>query len=283
MNRSAPQSARNLRRHAMPKVSPITRAIRGVLTVSAAMLALSAGSVVHARECRPASAFGIASCDGAFSAATPDIAPVDLIVREAGGAASDLTGAPLRYNRPEPRFGSGLIIAADPDLHRDIVSLGFVTQTAFCDGHVKVTINLTTPACPVKDQMKKQAEDLLRKLPGVTAVTVDMTAVVKAQEGPPRQIAPDIKHIVAVSSGKGGVGKSTVAVNLACALARTGASVGLLDCDVYGPDIPMMMGISGEPEVAMGPCQAPSGPPGDEAPAITPIASGSAATVESRS
>ena len=141
----------------------------------------------------------------------------------------------------------------DPDLHRDIVSLGFVTQTAFCDGHVKVTINLTTPACPVKDQMKKQAEDLLRKLPGVSAVTVDMTAVVKAQEGPPRQIAPDIKHIVAVSSGKGGVGKSTVAVNLACALARTGASVGLLDCDVYGPDIPMMMGISGEPEVAMGP------------------------------
>jgi ATP-binding protein involved in chromosome partitioning len=141
----------------------------------------------------------------------------------------------------------------DPDLHRDIVSLGFVTQTAICDGHVKVTINLTTPACPVKDQMKKQAEDLIRKLPGVNAVTVDMTAVVKAQEGPPRQIAPDIKHIVAVSSGKGGVGKSTVAVNLACALAKTGAKVGLLDCDVYGPDIPMMMGLSGEPEVAMGP------------------------------
>jgi ATP-binding protein involved in chromosome partitioning len=141
----------------------------------------------------------------------------------------------------------------DPDLNRDIVSLGFVTQTAFCDGHLKVTINLTTPACPVKDQMKHQAEELLKKLPGVTAVQVDMTAVVKAQEGPPRKIAPDIKHIVAVSSGKGGVGKSTVAVNLACALAKTGARTGLLDCDVYGPDIPMMMGLSGEPEVAMGP------------------------------
>jgi ATP-binding protein involved in chromosome partitioning len=140
----------------------------------------------------------------------------------------------------------------DPDLNRDIVSLGFVTQTAVCDGHVKVTINLTTPACPVKDQMKRQAEELLKKLPGVTAVTVDMTAVVRSQEGPPRQIAPDIKHIIAVSSGKGGVGKSTVAVNLACALAKTGAKTGLLDCDVYGPDIPMMMGISGEPEVAMG-------------------------------
>jgi Mrp family chromosome partitioning ATPase len=98
-----------------------------------------------------------------------------------------------------------------------------VTQTAICDGVVKVTINLTTPACPVKDQMKKQAEDLLKALPGVKTVQVDMTAVVKAQEGPPRQIAPDIKHIVAVSSGKGGVGKSTVAVNLACALAKTGA------------------------------------------------------------
>jgi ATP-binding protein involved in chromosome partitioning len=141
----------------------------------------------------------------------------------------------------------------DPDLHKDIVSLGFVTQTAVCDGQVKVTINLTTPACPVKDLMKKQAEDLIRALPGVTSVQVDMTAVVKAQEGPPRQIAPDIKHIVAVSSGKGGVGKSTVAVNLACALAKTGAKVGLLDCDVYGPDVPMMMGLSGEPEVGIGP------------------------------
>ncbi|MFN0241957.1 MAG: Mrp/NBP35 family ATP-binding protein [Planctomycetota bacterium] len=136
----------------------------------------------------------------------------------------------------------------DPDLNRDIVSLGFVTNHTICDGAVKVTINLTTPACPVKDQLKKQAEDLLRALPGVTQVTVDMTAVVRGQSGPPRQIAPDIKHIVAISSGKGGVGKSTVAVNLACALAKTGAKVGLLDCDVYGPDIPMMMGLTGQPE-----------------------------------
>jgi ATP-binding protein involved in chromosome partitioning len=140
----------------------------------------------------------------------------------------------------------------DPDLHKDIVSLGFVTQHAVCDGVVKVTINLTTPACPVKDQMKTQAENLLRKLPGVREVKVDMTAVVKAQDGPPRQIAPEVKHIFAVSSGKGGVGKSTVAVNLACALAKTGAKVGLLDCDVYGPDIPMMMGLTGAPEAVQG-------------------------------
>ena len=140
----------------------------------------------------------------------------------------------------------------DPDLHQDIVSLGFVTQHTICDGAVKVTINLTTPACPVKDDLKRQAEAILRALPGVKSVQVDMTAVVKAQEGPPRKIAPDIKHFVAVSSGKGGVGKSTVAVNLACALAKTGASVGLLDCDVYGPDIPMMMGLTGQPEAQAG-------------------------------
>ena len=147
---------------------------------------------------------------------------------------------------------SALRQVKDPDLGRDIVSLGFVTNVAVCDGIVKTTINLTTPACPVKDQMKAQAEELIRKLPGVKQVQVEMTAVVKAQEGPPRTIAPDIKHIVAISSGKGGVGKSTIAVNLAVALAKTGAKVGLLDCDVYGPDIPMMMGLSGQPEAKAG-------------------------------
>ncbi|MEZ5977849.1 MAG: Mrp/NBP35 family ATP-binding protein [Planctomycetota bacterium] len=135
----------------------------------------------------------------------------------------------------------------DPDLGRDIVSLGFVTQAAVCDGLVKVTINLTTPACPVKDQMREQARGLLAALPGVTKVDVEMTAEVRGAKQQ-RQIAPDVKHIVAVSSGKGGVGKSTATVNLAVALARTGARVGVMDCDVYGPDIPMMMGLRGEPE-----------------------------------
>lgn len=135
----------------------------------------------------------------------------------------------------------------DPDLNQDIVSLGFVTQNSVCDGIVKVVINLTTPACPVKDQLKAQAESVIRAVPGVRQVDVQMTAVSKAPAAP-RQLAPDIRHIVAVSSGKGGVGKSTVAVNLACSLARTGARVGLLDCDVHGPDVPMMMGLSGPPE-----------------------------------
>jgi ATP-binding protein involved in chromosome partitioning len=137
----------------------------------------------------------------------------------------------------------------DPDLHQDIVSLGFVKRAEVEDGVAKVTINLTTPACPVKDQMKAQAEELLRALPGVRATEVQMTAEVRGQGGGvDRKIAPDVKHIVAVSSGKGGVGKSTLTVNLAVALARTGARVGVLDCDVYGPDVPMMMGLSGEPE-----------------------------------
>ncbi len=137
----------------------------------------------------------------------------------------------------------------DPDLHKDIVSLGFVTKAEVTKGKVEVVINLTTPACPVKDQMKAEAERRLAALPGVRETHVTMTAEVRgAGGGAPRRMAADVKHVVAVSSGKGGVGKSTVTVNLAVALARTGARVGVLDCDVYGPDIPIMMGLSGEPE-----------------------------------
>ena len=135
----------------------------------------------------------------------------------------------------------------DPDLGRDIVALGFITRNEVEGGRVRVTINLTTPACPVKDQMKARAEELIAALPGVETVEVEMTAEVRGGREP-RNIAPDVKHIVAVSSGKGGVGKSTSTINLAVALARTGARVGVLDCDAYGPDVPLMMGLKGQPE-----------------------------------
>ena len=133
----------------------------------------------------------------------------------------------------------------DPDLHRDIVSLGFVKQVSIDGEMVSVVIELTTPACPVKDQMRDQAEAALRQLPGVEKVHVEMTANVRSaastQDG--RAPLPGVKNVIAVGAGKGGVGKTTVSVNLACALARHGSRVGLLDGDIYGPNVPIMLGV----------------------------------------
>jgi ATP-binding protein involved in chromosome partitioning len=141
-----------------------------------------------------------------------------------------------------------LRIVQDPDLHRDIVSLGFVKDIRICDGNVAFKVELTTPACPVKDQLRDQAEAVVSAIPGVQNVSVEMTAQVRSEPriGP---LIPGVKHVIAVASGKGGVGKSTVSCNLAVALAETGARVGLLDADIYGPSIPMMMGADTQPEI----------------------------------
>ncbi|MBI3872496.1 MAG: Mrp/NBP35 family ATP-binding protein [candidate division Zixibacteria bacterium] len=137
----------------------------------------------------------------------------------------------------------------DPDLHRDIVTLGFVKDVAICEGAVKITLELTTPACPVKDRLKEEAEQAIRSIPGVDQVNVKMDAQVRptlAQMG--SMMIPGVRNVVPIGSGKGGVGKSTVSANIAVALAQTGARVGLMDADVYGPSIPTIMGITDAPK-----------------------------------
>ncbi len=132
----------------------------------------------------------------------------------------------------------------DPDLHTDIVSLGMISDIRIELPKVSFTLTLTTPACPVKEKIEQECREIVGRLPGVEEVIMKSAASVANQ----RKIAgkepiKGVKQIIAVTSGKGGVGKSTVAVNLACALVKLGARVGLLDSDITGPNVPLMMGI----------------------------------------
>ena len=141
---------------------------------------------------------------------------------------------------------NALKIVRDPDLNRDIVSLGFIKDLKIAGDAVAFTIELTTPACPVKDQMRDQAHAAVMALPGVSRVDVSMSARVREAVGGegPRQPVPGVKNIIAVGAGKGGVGKTTLSVNLAIALSKTGSRVGMIDGDIYGPNVPIMLGLN---------------------------------------
>jgi ATP-binding protein involved in chromosome partitioning len=135
-----------------------------------------------------------------------------------------------------------LRVVKDPDLHKDIVSLNFIKNLKIDGSIVSFDINLTTPACPVKEKLKDEAHRAVMALDGITDVRINLTAEVRQHAGMDKSTLSSVRNIVAVGSGKGGVGKSTVATNLAVGLAQTGARVGLLDADIYGPTIPIMLG-----------------------------------------
>ncbi|KOR35757.1 MULTISPECIES: Mrp/NBP35 family ATP-binding protein [Planktothricoides] len=133
----------------------------------------------------------------------------------------------------------------DPELQKSLVDLNMIRNVKIIDGQVSFTLVLTTPACPLREFIVEDCQKAVRTLPGVKDVTVEVTAETPQQKSlPDRQGIDGVKNIIAISSGKGGVGKSTVAVNVAVSLAAAGAKVGLLDADIYGPNAPTMLGLS---------------------------------------
>ena len=137
----------------------------------------------------------------------------------------------------------------DPELHRDIVSLGMVKNLGVNNGRVSFTVELTTPACPLRETIETDCKKALAALPGISALEISFGAQVRGSKAGAGQtdLLPTVKNVVLVAAGKGGVGKSTVAANLAVALKMHGAKTGLLDADIYGPSVPIIMGVKGEP------------------------------------
>ncbi|MCF8240450.1 MAG: iron-sulfur cluster carrier protein ApbC [Melioribacteraceae bacterium] len=139
----------------------------------------------------------------------------------------------------------------DPDLHKDLVTLNMIKDVKIEGSNINVTVELTTPACPLKDKIREDCIAAIKNdIPAAEKIEINMTSNVRSHKDSKKDsILPGVKNTIAVASGKGGVGKSTVAVNLAVALAKDGAKVGLIDADIYGPSIPMMLGIEDKPKI----------------------------------
>jgi len=140
----------------------------------------------------------------------------------------------------------------DPELSVDIVTLGMVENLKIDGGAVSLTVNLTTPGCPLKAEIEKDVRAALDKVTGIDGLDLTMGAKVRKSIETPGGLIPEVANTIAIGSGKGGVGKSTVSVNTALAFARAGAQVGLMDADMYGPNLVQMMGVKSKPDVVDG-------------------------------